>query len=487
MTVEDFYKSPTEFELALNGVYSRVWRAYVYKDANFVRFGDQPTNILINSGGNPDDRDSWNWDRTTRNLADWWRDSYPAINEANMILMKLNEVELEPEFENRIEGETRFLRALFYHNLNKMFHGVPLMTEPTLEVSDGIYKPRASYEETWDFIEEDLRIAEEKLSPFNPEAHSIGRATAASAQALLARVHAWQREWQPAVEAAQRAISHGEIYLEPDYALIWHPDYENGPEHLFSKAHGIGGSTDNIGNNNVWWLNVAGFTLEDGTTVDFARNEDDKGHAFWVNREFYNSTPDTYRKRHTMRDWMPFYIPKGGEVVMDTLYFPESIGPQLVKYYHLDGNLLQRTGVNDNVIRTSEMYLIIAEGLNEINSGPTPEAVEAINMVRRRARGVSTSMEQPESAYPDLTAGMSKTDFENAVIDEFAREFVGEGLFRGVLIRHDQYTERSWMTGEVPAKNQQDYKIWFAIPDWEMENNPNLEQNPGYAGAANGS
>ncbi len=485
VSVDDFYSSPTEFELALNGVYARVWEAYVYKDANFVRFGDQPTELLINTGGNPleggnpNDQDSWNWDRTTRNLADWWRDSYPAINEANKILKELGNVELDQAFEDRIEGETRFLRALFYYNLNKNFHGVPLMTEPTEGLTEDIYKARSTYEETWAFIEDDLTMAEQKLSPFDVNNHQMGRVTAASAQGLLARVYAWQRKWQEAADAADRAISHPAIFLMPDYSKIWHPDHENGGEHLFTKSHGVGGSTDNIGNNNVWWLNVAGFTLADGTTVDFARNEDDKGHAFWVNKEFYDATPNTYRKMYSMRDWMPFYIPKGGDVVMDTLQFPENIGPQLVKYYHLDGNYFQRTGVNDNVLRTAEMYLIKAEALNELN-GPTAEALEAINMVRRRARAVGTPMEQPESVYPDLTAAMSQDELRNAIIEEFAREHIGEGLFRGVLIRHDLYTTRSWATGEVPASNQQEYKVWYAIPDIEMERNENLVQNDGY-------
>ena len=485
VTVDDFYSSPTEFDLALNGVYARVWEAYVYKDNNNARFGDQTTDLLISRGGNPDNTDGWGWDRTTRNLADWWRDSYPAINEANKILAELENVELEADFEARVEGETRFLRALFYSNLNKMFHGVPLMTEPTEGVSDELYKGRSSYEEVWNFIEQDLQMAEQKLGSFSAENHANGRVTLASVQGLLARVHAWQREWQPAVEAAQREISHAEIFLMPDYQKIWHPDFENGSEHLFTKSHGVGTSTDNIGNNNVWWKNVSGFTLEDGTTVDFSVNEDDKGHSWWVNRDFYDNTPDTYRKMYSMRDWMPFYIPKGGEPVFDTLQFPENIGPQLVKYYHLDNNYFQRTEVNDNILRTAEMYLIIAEGLNELN-GPTAEAYAAINAIRQRARAVGTPMEQPESVYPDLM-GLSQDAFRDAVIEEFAREFIGEGLFRGVLIRHDRYTERSWSTGEVPIQNQQDYKIWFAIPDIEMENNSNLEQNPGYAGASNGS
>lgn len=482
VAVDDFYQSETEFELALNSVYARLWEAYIYKDNNQAIFGDQTTDILIAAGGNPNSVDSWNWDRTTRNLADWWRDAYPAINESNKILKEIENAEMDQAFEDRVEGETRFLRALFYYSLNKMFHGVPLMTEPTEGVSEEIYKARSSFEETWDFIEEDLRIAEEKLTPFDPNNHAIGRVTAASAQGLLARVHAWQREWQGAADAADRALSHNEIYLEPDYALIWHPDYEDMSEHIFSIAHGVGNSTSNIGNHHVWQKNVAGFTLADGTTVDFARNEDDKGHNWWVRQEFFDATPETYRKEYTMRDYMPFYIPKGEDPVMERLDFPENVGPQLVKYFHLDDNFFQRTEVNDNIIRASEMYLIKAEALNELN-GPTAEAVEAINRVRQRARAVGTSMEQPESVYPDLTTGMTQEEFRDAVIEEFAREHIGEGLFRGILIRHDRFMERSWSTDEVPAGNQQAFKVWFAIPDIEMERNENLEQNPGYFGA----
>ena len=42
-------------------------------------------------------------------------------------------------------------------------------------------------------------------------------------------------------------------------------------------------------------------------------------------------------------------------------------------------------------IRTAEMYLIIAEALNEINQGANEEAVIAINAVRNRA-GLTTAV-----------------------------------------------------------------------------------------------
>ena len=479
VAVGSFYKTPTEFELALNAVYADLWSAYVYKDNNFSELGDQTTDIITTPNGIPSWEDTWDWDRTTRNLADWWRDTYPAINNANKIIKELGNVELDQAFEDRIEGETKFLRALYYYNMVKMFKGVPMMTEPVESVSEEVYKERGTMEEGWQLIESDLTTAENKL---DMSGHSIGRVTTASASALLARVHAWQKEWEDAAAAADRALSHSEIFLEPDYQKIWHPDFENGGEHLFSIAHGEGNSTSNIGNHRVWWMNVNGFVTEDGKAIRFANNEGDKGHTMGVPYDYYNSVPDTYRKMYTMRDYMPFYIDvESGEVVEERIEWPSGKLPMLVKLFHLDGNYNVRTEVNDEVLRTSEMYLIKAEALNEIN-GPTQEALDALNMVRRRARAVGTPMEQDESVYPDITMAdaSSKEDLREIIIEEFAREFIGEGLFRGVLLRHDQYTTRSWEKGEVPPQNQQEFRKFWPIPDIEMERNENLVQNEGY-------
>ena len=134
-----------------------------------------------------------------------------------------------------------------------------------------------------------------------------------------------------------------------------------------------------------------------------------------------------------------------------------------------------QTGVNFAILRYSDVLLTYAEALNEANSGPTTEAYNAINKVRQRARAVGTAFEQPASIYPDL-AGLTKAQFRQAILDERAAEFVGEGERRNDLNRYDLLLTVGNSFG-VAAKPG---NVLYPIPDAEIKLNPLLKQNPDY-------
>jgi starch-binding outer membrane protein, SusD/RagB family len=85
---------------------------------------------------------------------------------------------------NTMTGEALFLRAYFYHNLARLWGGVPVLTTPhTLD--DDFFVTRNSFEETIDQIVSDLDQAAALL----PEVQSQdGRATRGAALALKSRV-----------------------------------------------------------------------------------------------------------------------------------------------------------------------------------------------------------------------------------------------------------------------------------------------------------
>jgi hypothetical protein len=67
------------------------------------------------------------------------------------------------------------------------------------------------------------------------------------------------------------------------------------------------------------------------------------------------------------------------------------------------------------VIRYADVLLMYAEVLNELNNGPTAEAYNAINAVRKRAH------------IADLTPELNQSDFRDAVFLERRKEFIQEG------------------------------------------------------------
>ena len=90
-----------------------------------------------------------------------WQDYYSAIYRANTILTKIEEAEIEavPNKERYI-GEARFLRALAYFDLVRIFGAVPAVTTPVS-------------------IEGSYRVPRDE----------VGRATSGAAKSLLGRVY----------------------------------------------------------------------------------------------------------------------------------------------------------------------------------------------------------------------------------------------------------------------------------------------------------
>lgn len=97
------------------------------------------------------------------------------------------------------------------------------------------------------------------------------------------------------------------------------------------------------------------------------------------------------------------------------------------------------TGINFPLMRYSDVLLMLAEAENELN-GPTAIAKEALTTVRSRAfAGADDFNEQVNQYVNNLT---SKEDFFNAIVNERAWEFGGEGLRKFDLIRWNLYAKK---------------------------------------------
>ena len=128
-----------------------------------------------------------------------------------------------------------------------------------------------------------------------------------------------------------------------------------------------------------------------------------------------------------------------------------------------------QSGINFPVLRYSDILLLYAETLNEINGGPTADAYAAINKVRARAY----------AGPKDLQTTLSQSEFRDAVLLERRKEFVQEANRWFDLVRTGTLVEA---LKQIPAKasNVSEKNYLYPIPQVEIDLNPLLTQNPGW-------
>ncbi len=152
-----------------------------------------------------------------------WSSNYECINRVNNVLVRIGDIEMTTAERNMYTGDGLFLRALSHFNLLCYFGGVPIKTQPTLDLSH-INQARNSVADVYGQIVADLLEAEKIL----PASRSLGRASAFSATALLARVYLTQFHYtnDPAIATlaknkADEVINNGGFILAPAYGDLF--------------------------------------------------------------------------------------------------------------------------------------------------------------------------------------------------------------------------------------------------------------------------
>ena len=115
-----------------------------------------------------------------------WGSNYYRIRQANIFLSHIDATTFDADWKQRMKGEAYFLRAYFYHNLMRMYGGVPLITK-VYDLNEDYKVARNSFKETVDFIVANADSAAQLL-PLSYSGDNLGRATKGAALALKARV-----------------------------------------------------------------------------------------------------------------------------------------------------------------------------------------------------------------------------------------------------------------------------------------------------------
>ncbi len=471
-----YFQTANDAETLLIGCYSRLFvNAGFYTDIMFA--GNRSSDDIIPIRSGPDAFD----DRTLMRPDDGgvrsiWQRSYFLLANINLGLERITAMPDNLFLGNRkaqILGELRALRAFTYYHLVRLYGGVPLILRyPTTATSSGNAVARATEEQIYTQINEDLNAAEASLPATYPVLptqgitlsvpviESKGRFTLASVRALQADVALTQRNFARVVEKADLVINSGLYQLTPDFRANF-----RGPRTTFNRD-----------------LSVYQNTVESIMEVQAIPGSDATGGQMFF---FLDGFPPFFGVSPEFSNFI--YPDQGATPVQqaDSIRKVTSVGianPTVryaVKYreFYFDGRYNNVYGIfgtpnpdNYHIFRLAEVLLFKAEALNETAYG-NAQAFEAINRVRRRV------------LLPDLTPANTPNQaaFREAVRRERRIELFFEGGKRWFdILRYNRQTPGT-AKALLGAKLPDDNRLLLPIPLDELRQNTAISQNPGYS------
>ena len=482
---QTFWYSAKAAEGGLTGCYNALLENGIYGRAAVYWEDDATPN-----GYNFSNDDSWttiaNGAQTATSggiIANRWKKCYEGIGRCNTHLNRLPAAVVADDRRVQMEGEAKFLRALYYYMLVTYYNGVPLILEEPVYAHGSL--PRASREEVVRAILDDLNdIIDRRLLDWTwSKTADRGRATLGAAMALKARLLLFEAsklvnpsndsaKWQAAADAAGDLIekeAQTGYDLFGDYRKLFLPANEHSCECVFnvefSKTKNTAVNSFNVYSvqyrNNAPLLDLV---MDYRTTTDGAATMgkyDNLDPRFAATNFYPGST----------------FLGKANCPASEVCQFTGFAHKKLTIYDEQKRDSDDGNGeTNYMFIRYADVLLMFAEAQNEVDATPSDAVYDAVNRVRGRVG-------MPTYAY----GSKSQSEMREIIRHERRVEFAGEGLYYNDI--------RRWMTAELVMNAViQDYAgtdiavrafdpdrdYWWPVRADQILLNKKLEQNPNY-------
>lgn len=531
---EEYIKSETQYEELVSAAYMRLRPLISSTTTDLMWYG---TDIYSRTGEMNDAQmgiDDYSYINTSdASVYDFWCKNYDVITQANTAMTRGENLGLDEEIRTKRTAELLVLRAYAYFNLVETYGGVPLLlseiTEPTFSFT------RVSEEEVYDQIISDL---EEAISSNGlddvPASNDFGRVGLGMAKHLLGKA-LLTRSYKSFAKTddLSRAITYFNdvIALHPmvgSWDILFDTQtgtYQyNNSEVIFSVRYSSNQLYNSEGSSGLYQHFLPALFMFPGNThrgapywrtdnsyragEDYLNSFEDgdirNSEKYLVRNIIAGTSGSTNGHTYGVND-VVIYCPK--EEMTDTeinqyqadhpsVYLvvnPDEYNtlfpvlnqnvcyPFVYKFY--DPNVTEFTdrvteggdprGSRDiYIFRTAETKLLLAEAY--LKNNQLTEALEQVNDIRRRANA-------SELQNVDL----------DVILDESGRELFGEANRWMDLKRTGKLFERAYKYNKFvqrhhnSASDIDDYFLLRPIPQTEIDRSNNtLEQNPGYAGAA---
>ncbi len=466
---------------------------------------------------------------------------YAKIRDINFMLEEIDKGDLSDEQKNPQKGQGYFWRAWAYFSMVKAYGGVPLVLNVQNNDVDieSIQLPRNKTSECISAIIDDLDAAFELL-PEKWDSQNSGRIDKGAAKAFKARVLLFyaspqfnpennMARWQQAYDAAKDAIEFNENMgkgLYESVSGIWDEEIGQIKEGIMVKKYSfpyithsdaairplkwsVGG--EGIDQPTLELVNA--FPLIDGTpwnpsTTSYDTLHRHRSERFYATIGHNGHAPYLWDMVNDKSNLWTYIDPVNGSMI--------GILPTLTSFYRVKGldRNIPKDKVNDAEtdwleIRFTELLMAFGEAANEI--GNADEALQVLYDVRKRAGILSGS----ENRF-GITA-TTKEDIREAYLHEYFLEFAFEGKRLDILRRLRQWDKKLngmirhglkihlkegevgpsglddindfidvldvevIQIGDTPFNIKPEY-YFYGIPQYHLNQNPNLEQTLGWPG-----
>lgn len=495
-TTQQFWRTASDAQQGINAIYSTYHRVGLSRWMHFLTiiradegFSTSPAPWIRNY------YDLFNYENYNDGLiTSLWYDCYIGINRCNQVLDKVPAIDMDNNLKTQLLSEAKFMRGLFYYTLALHYGNVPvLLHQPTPEEYYPLTTPQA---QVYAQAAQDFTDAAAGL-PTTYDAANKGRATKGAAYGMLGKVYMQQQKWQQAKDALQWLVEGPgkSLYsLMPNYRDNFIETTENNAESVFefqNAANPIDAFDNDAGDGNP---NNTPDKLNYGTSIPpfFAPRPigftDGQAHR-WVVWELlkekqtngerdpriaatflYDSTdvrgPQftlVYGETWASRNYDNVQGDPIGVATNHTVYWRKFLDDAT-----MNGEVFH-SGNNYRYLRYADVLLLYAEALNQL--GQTAQAYQYVDMVRQRA-GLRTLT----AAMP----GLNQTQFLEQLKHERITELSGEGHRWEDLVRWGDLSAAlasrdAGFANFVKGKNE-----LLPIPQFDLDNDPNLTQNPGY-------
>ncbi|BCS85384.1 membrane protein [Prevotella herbatica] len=393
-----------------------------------------------------------------------WSRYLEDIAKANVLINGLEELKTkglvsDNEYHQwKAEGE--LFRALIMFNMARLWGSFPIITkvaktitaENVGEVYPTYFPPRSTDKECYQQIISDLSDAEQYAPDFNSADRTV--LSKVVAQAMFVKVYAEKpvQDYSKVIEYADKVRCVAGMALEPDFSTLWGYDADKKDCVKRNTSEGILEVHWTTGNAN-WESWMYGRSLEN---YDYYFS-----WAKWItpSRDLikdFESENDTTRMNQTI----VYYACKWSN------YYPASRYPFMYKY---------RSGYNNQYkLRLADIILLEAEAY--AYKGDNTKSADLVNLIRNRAK------------LPNLTADKTATKeaMIEAVLHERRLELALEGERWYDLCRNNKVEEylnglNNRDSGRLMQRKQYDANSYLLpIPQSALDENTNLQQNPGY-------
>lgn len=482
LTPENFYHSALDAVTAVNAVYSQVSGVYFWLFYETDWTSDDA--LAANVGDDGHQLASYSFNDNLWSINTAWGDMYKAINRANIVLDRVPPIAMDTVQRNQVLGQARFLRALMYFNLVRMFGDVPVI-EHELKTVEEAQVPRTPADSVYKLIINDLQFAANTL-PRTWSGNDIGRATSVAAKSLLAKVYLTrgdrdnsQADYQQAANLAADVMTTGGRSLNANFMTNFQVSEEfTNPESIFEVSYGSPKEIPGGGSVVSLFLLPNGFPGGDAYGTTEASPQ--------LVQLYAPSTFDNTGKRLTgdQRGERATYMtsPYWNPQLQDTVRWGGNpAGAAFAKYYdptdptNLSARSWQSMPNNWIVLRYADVLLMYAEALNDGATGSAGTAEDALNQVRARA-GIPA------------VAGLSPAALRDSIRLERRRELAFEGqrwfdLSRWGILDSAITAKTTFLMTYRPGEVQSPHGVpsnLFPIPAEQLNLNDKLTQNPGW-------